>query len=369
MRILLWSESFWPRIGGVELLGVHLVKALRERGHEPVVLTSRDTEAVPEEESLDGVRVVRRRFREPQDAADISGIVALRREVVALKRDFRPDVVHVFHVGANVLFHALTIDDPSVPSVVTLHIRLEPALLKPGTAMGLTLRRAAGIATCGASLRDELRARVPELARRTCVIPNRIPRPAAEPAPLAFDPPVVLFLGRLIDQKGFDLGLEAFATAAHRHPEARLIVAGDGPDRSTLERRARELGLAKRVDLRGWVEPAATTAVINEATLVAMPSRFEPYPLVALEAMHLRRPVVAFGVDGLREIVRDGATGRLVAPGDVPAFGEALADLLGDPERTRRLGEAAQEWAIEPPAWDDHVAAYEALYARAAGGS
>jgi glycogen synthase len=366
MRILLSSESFWPRIGGVEVLGVHLVKALRDRGHEPVVLTSRDTDAVPEEESLDGVRVVRRRFREAQDAADPAAIAALRRDVVALKRDVGPDVVHVFHIGANVLFHALTLDEPSV---VTLHMRLPPALLEPGTAMGRTLRRAAGIATCGASLRDDLCARAPELAGRTHVIPNRLPRPAAGPEPLPFDPPVVLFLGRLIDQKGFDLGLEAFAAAARRHPRARLIVAGDGPDRPALERRAGELGLAERVELRGWVEPAATAAAINEATVVAMPSRFEPYPLVALEAAHLGRPVVAFGVDGLREIVRDAATGRLVAPGDVPALGEALAAALADPAGTQAQGRAALEWAGEPPVWEDHVAAYEALYAGAAEAS
>jgi glycosyltransferase involved in cell wall biosynthesis len=364
VRILLWSDGFWPRIGGVEVIGAHLVRALRDRGHEVTVLTARDHEDVPAEEDMDGIRVLRRRFREPQDAGDVEGILAERRWVTELQRDLRPDVVHVFHVGPNVLFHVQTRSAHPAPAVVTLHLALPPELLEPGTAMGRALREAAWVTTCSAGLRDDLVARLPELAGRSSAVLNRLPPPPVEPAPLPFDPPTLLFLGRLISQKGFDLGLSAFARVADRHPRARIVVAGDGTERAALERQVAELGLAERVEFAGWVAPGATAGLMNRVTAVVMPSRFEPYPLVALEAGQMGRPVLAFDIDGLGEIVIGGVTGTLAPAGDVGALAGAMDALLADPDGARALGRAARAHSLADGSWEAHVDAYEAIYER-----
>jgi glycogen(starch) synthase len=366
MRILLWSDVFWPRIGGVEVIASHLIRALRDRGHELTVLAPLE-EGQAAEEEMDGIPVLRRRLREAQESRDIEWILEERRWVDDLLRELAPDVVHVFHVGANILFHLQTRPLHSIPDVITLHVPLRPELLKAETALAGALRGAAWVTTCSSGMAEDLVREMPELAERSSAVLNRLPPVPIEPSPLPFDPPTLLLLGRLSPQKGFDLGLSAFAQVADRHPSARVVVAGGGTEREPLERQAAELGLADRVEFIGWVVPAATADVINTATAVVMPSRFDPYPLVALEAAQMGRPVLAFDVDGLGEIVLDGATGRLAPAEDVAGLAAAMDAFLADPDGARALGREARERSLADGSWEGHVDAYEAIYERLAG--
>jgi nucleoside-diphosphate-sugar epimerase len=95
VRILFWSPLFWPHIGGTEVLGAQLVGALHERGHEITVLTRRDPRELAPEDELGGVRIMRHPFGEALERRDIDAVVAARRAVAQIKREFRPDVIHV----------------------------------------------------------------------------------------------------------------------------------------------------------------------------------------------------------------------------------------------------------------------------------
>ena len=152
--------------------------------------------------------------------------------------------------------------------------------------------------------------------------------------------PIVGFTGRLTRQKGVDVLLRAFAKLEKKLPDARLVLAGDGPDRPALEELARSLGL-RRVTFLGWRGDIAD--ILADVSLLAVPSRWEGFGLVALEAMALGKPVVAARVSALPEIVVAGETGLLVDPGRPDLLAEALQALLSDPARAEGMGRAGRD--------------------------
>jgi glycosyltransferase involved in cell wall biosynthesis len=360
VRVLYWCDLFWPHLGGAEVLSADLIEALGQRGGEALVVTRQDPASLPGEARFRGVSVRRLPFFTAFADGNVDRLIAARHEVGRIKQSFAPDLIHVMSFGASVLFHLDTVAEYPAPSVVTLHG--ERALETGDTLLLRTLRAADWVTGVSAFVLDQARALVPEIRPRSSVIYNGRPSPLLPPEPLPADPPTLLCLGRLVARKGFDLALSAFASLADGIPCLRLIVAGDGPARAALERQAARLGVADRVEFLGAVGPAEIPAVINRATVVAVPSRREGLPLVALEAALMARPVVATRVGGLPEVVVDRKTGLLVDPDDEQALAEALASIVTDPERAARLGERARRRAIERFGWAQCVAAYASLY-------
>jgi glycogen(starch) synthase len=162
--------------------------------------------------------------------------------------------------------------------------------------------------------------------------------------------------------KGFDLVLTALSTLIREYPTVRLIMAGDGPERATLEKQANALGLKDAVEFRGWVHPDSVPALINTATIVLMPSRFESLPLVALQAAQMNRPVIATCVGGLPEVITHNQTGLLVEPENSQALTSAVSDLLGNPAHAVHLGQAAGIRASTYFSWERHIDSYAVLY-------
>jgi glycosyltransferase involved in cell wall biosynthesis len=148
--------------------------------------------------------------------------------------------------------------------------------------------------------------------------------------------PLVVHVGRLDAMKGQRELLQAFGQL----PDAYAVLVGDGPLRAELERRAAELGVAERVRFTGMRDDVAE--VMAAADVVTLPSHVEAFGLTLLEAMLQARPVVASAVGGIPCVVVDGETGLLVPPGDSKALGWALGELLSDPARAQRLGDAGR---------------------------
>jgi glycogen(starch) synthase len=368
MRVLLWSELFWPYVGGAEVFAARLLPALHDRGHEFLVVTSHDYLELPDEASFGGIPVRRLPFRAVVARRDLAQLRALRAEVAALKHAFAPDLVHANGLGPSLLFHLLTRAAPPAPWLLALHQEVLPDQVgRADTLLHQALASASRIVACAEAVLAQARQVAPEIAGRASVIRNAVTVPAAMPAPLPFAPPRVLCLGRLVPAKGQDVALTAFAGLRRRFPALRLVLAGDGTARSTLERQADALGIADAVDFLGWVDPAQLPALLNTATVVVLPSRREGLPLVAVHAALMARPVVATRVGGLPEAVIDGETGLLVDPEDPPGLAAAVAWLLERPRDAERLGRAARARAREVLGWKRCVNAYEAIY-RAVGG-
>jgi glycosyltransferase involved in cell wall biosynthesis len=194
--------------------------------------------------------------------------------------------------------------------------------------------------------------------------------PRAVRAELGFPPeaPLVLFAGRLAEQKRVDDLLKALDLLQHVQADVRTIIAGDGPLRARLEATAHAYHLDGRVRFLGHRDDVPR--LLAAADILVLPSAYEGLPNVVLEAMRYRKPVVATAAPGTTEVVVDGETGILVPIGELILLTRAIRDLVRDPERRRRLGEAGRARAEAHFGADAMVAHFADLYedlARAKG--
>jgi len=149
-------------------------------------------------------------------------------------------------------------------------------------------------------------------------------------------------VGRLRHEKGHAVLLKAFAILRNAHPNARLLIVGDGPDRAALEKQALDLGIENRIQWAGIRLPEEVRRLYCAMDVVAIPSLAEGYGLVAAEALAAGRPVVASEVGGLVEVVLHEHTGLRVPPRDPNALAGALERLLTDRSLSRQLSGAGQ---------------------------
>lgn len=174
----------------------------------------------------------------------------------------------------------------------------------------------------------------------------------------------LLFVGRLNEQKGLRLLLDALGGMQRR---ARLSVVGEGPEALMLRSQATMLGVADRVTWHGALPQQQLAELYRRASAVVIPSLHEGLGLVAVEAQLCETPVVAFDSGGLADVIADGETGLLVAPGDVAGLARALDRTLADAQLARALGTAGRVRALEVFAPDAVAARYADLYRRLVG--
>jgi glycosyltransferase involved in cell wall biosynthesis len=308
--------------------------------------------------------VTLRHVRRPIDPlVDLRGLA----ELVRLMLRLRPDVVHANSSKAGILGRiAATLTGVPV-RVFTVHGWAFRAYDPPASTLYLwadrAMRRLTTRIVCVAEseLSSGVAARTCDPAR-TVVIPNGVPldRPQRRHPARLDEPATILSVGRLRAPKDFLTLVRAAARLPAR--SARVRIVGDGPDRTELEAEIDRLALDGTVELMG--ERADVPELLAAADVFVLPSRSEGMPMSVLEAMAAGLPVVASAVGGVPELVQDGTTGALVAPGDPDALGAALAALAGDPAARGRLGAAGRaraEARFGADAWQRaHVDLYRA---------
>jgi glycogen(starch) synthase len=357
MRVLFWSLGFLPEIGGIEVLAGKLLSAMRQRGHEYLVVTSRSNKSLPEQTIYDGIPI--HRFPFWQSLANVDELAVVTQRVAKLKRLFAPDLIHLNGVGRDSFFHLVTAGAHAAPLLITLHGEWVP---QADALVRSALQSADWVAGCSGAILKIGQRLAPDIIPRSCVIHNAVEEPATAPESPPVDTQRVLCLGRMSQEKGFDLALAAFALLVKRFPRARLAFAGDGPTRHHLEQQASALGVAQFVEFLGWVSRDRLPDLINTCTVVVIPSRQESLPLVALEAGLMARPVVGSRVGGLPEIVLHQQTGLLVDKEDSPALAEAIAYLFEHPDSAAQMGQAARNRVQRKFNWGQHVDSYDKLY-------
>ncbi|MBV8818767.1 MAG: glycosyltransferase [Acidobacteriaceae bacterium] len=178
--------------------------------------------------------------------------------------------------------------------------------------------------------------------RKLRVVKNGVDTDIFRPSPdWPADDGYILFVGRLVEQKGVEYLLRAFSYVHQKFPDVRLKILGHGEFEAWLERLAANLMLSSHVEFLKWVPHEQTASLYQRARLVVVPSVFEPFGMVALEAMACKRPVVASRIGGLREIVQHGKTGFLVHPKDHLDLAQWMMTLLSDAELRQKMGEAS----------------------------
>ncbi|MFH1866385.1 MAG: glycosyltransferase family 4 protein [Candidatus Eisenbacteria bacterium] len=155
------------------------------------------------------------------------------------------------------------------------------------------------------------------------------------------DDRIAILIGRFAPRKGHTFALRALTRARERVPELKMLFAGDGELEGELKTEARELGLEEHVLFAGFRRDVPRLLAASDALI--LPSESECLPLVILEAMSARLPVIATDVGGISEAVDDGRTGLLVRPRDADGLADALVSVLGDPERARSMGLAGRK--------------------------
>lgn len=368
MRILLWTSFLRSTYGGLETFIQLVVPRLLDRGHE-VAIADEEWEAdVDAEEYAPGVRLVRMPRPEAVEGSPLEALAEGVRRARRLLAEFDPDVVHVCKACPSV-FYLLRGDVARLPPLLfNLHGAHVAPLADPQTLGGHMLRSADWIVACSRATLEHLVALAPEIRPRASVVYNGVPAPDRPVTPPRFDPPRLVCLGRLHEEKGFDVALAAADRLSPRWPGLEVVVAGEGPARAELESLARRGRLPGRVSFPGWVFPGAVHDLLEAATVVLVPSIHEGFGLVALEAALAARPVVASSVEGIPEVVVHEETGLLVPRGDADALAGAVARLLEDPALAAALGARARERAIERFGVDRCVDGYVEVYRRIARG-
>ncbi len=181
---------------------------------------------------------------------------------------------------------------------------------------------------------------------------------------MRFSGPFVLFTGRLASNKGLPPLLEAFGKLAPRFPDLQLVLVGqDGGEGPQVRALAERLGLSSRVHLTGFVEDESLLAsAYAQAEVFVLPSDYEAFGLVLLEAMAQGTPVIASRVGGIPSLVEEGKNGRLVPPRDVPALASALEELLTDRARARAMGAYGRTTTVPRHTWERTVEGLEQVY-------
>ena len=278
-----------------------------------------------------------------------------------LLRQARPRVVVGFVGPTNVtvILAARQLDLPVVVSE-----RNDPALQElpaPWQHIRKRIYRWATLVTANSrGALDTMQAFVP--SSKLAYVPNPVVMrdPAPDPAPRG---PIILGVGRLVPQKGFDILLRAFASGARDMAGWRVEILGDGPLRRELARLAETLGIRERVVFHGRVaDPFSHYA---RAAVFVLPSRFEGMPNVLLEAMASGLPpIVSDASPGPLEEVTDGENGLVVPAGDVAALAGAMTRLAGDAELRHTMGQASRTRAAEH-GLEKTLAVWDAVLARA----
>ena len=173
---------------------------------------------------------------------------------------------------------------------------------------------------------------------------------------------VIAKLARLFELKGHEYVLAAAGEVCAKHPAARFLFIGDGILRDSLEAEARRAGLAEKIKFAGLVPAAEVPGYLGAADLVVHASLREGLPRALPQALLAGTPVVAFDVDGAREVVRDGETGLLVPPRDAAALSAALLRMIEDQDFAARTAAAGRELAMELFPTEVMVGKIAALY-------
>lgn len=341
---------------GAETQLVALACALPKERYEARIVLLKERDDFQDVLAGAGIRVVALHRRGP---ADLGLAFRLAREV----RRFRPHVVHSFLFPANLLAAAVG-RVTRVPRVVVSQRSSYDSTLPGGwrwiARFGHRFAHRV-VVNSRAALEEEIAAGCPP--RLLVHVPNAAPdRSYGAEGPLDSVPAsgFVLSLGQLDSRKGHRVLIAAWPAVARAHPEARLVLVGDGPRRPELEAQARALGVTASVTFAGFRAPVHP--FVSASRLLVQPSLTEGMPNAVLEAMSAGRPVVASRTGGVPELVVHEETGFLVAPGDPDALAAAIVRMLSDPAGAARLGAAGAARARSLFSMESVRSAFESVY-------
>jgi GalNAc-alpha-(1->4)-GalNAc-alpha-(1->3)-diNAcBac-PP-undecaprenol alpha-1,4-N-acetyl-D-galactosaminyltransferase len=352
--------------GGAERVAATLCNAWAREGREawliPTFLGSREI-AYPLDEA------VHVHFLAQSFAATASQVPTPLRKVFLLRqllRKAKPDVIVSFLPSTNVLAVAAS-RGLGIPLVVCE--RADPAAdtdLHPALRIARLIAYPFADRLCVQTRQAAERMRwLSRLCGKPEIIPNPLPQSLVSPSLRIRQHPrfgIIIAVGRLSPEKGFDGLLRAFHLGFRDAPEWKLEIWGEGPQRASLEALIQELRLESRIKICGHTTDPWSAMV--RAQLFALTSAYEGFPNAMLEAMALGLPAVAYDCNsGPRDLTDGGRVGRLVPPGNEVALAQTLRDLADDPGRRKALGDAGAEFVAAQFSLNSVMARWDEVFA------
>ena len=369
-RLILINYEYPPVGGGGGNATQHLARGFARLGHVPMVLTAAWGD-LPRMEHVDGVTIRRiPAFRQRADRCSIPEMAAFTTSAMlsapGLARQWRAEAALVFFavpcgpIGwllkrMNRLPYAISLQGGDVPG-------FDPGTLSrhhqiTGGAIRYLWRDAHAVVANSLGLADLARRHAPNQSIGVIPAGADIAGIAAKQNYASSLDIQLLFVGRLVKQKGLDVLLEALARIS---PALRwkLTLVGDGPEWATLAGQAARFKFPERVSLRGWVNKEELAVYYGAADIFVLPSRDEGMANALLEAMAAGLPVVATRIAGTNEVMIDGVTGLLAEAGDPETLANALTALMTDPAKRESFGRAARarvatayDWNVIATQW------------------
>jgi len=338
MRILVYTPAFLPKIGGLELNTAHLAEQIRKAGHEVTVVTT-----TPGGSPDSGYRVV----RNPSPG-----------ELLRWTRWC--DVFYQSNVSLRGLWPLLLVRRPWVVSHHSWYCRTDGRIAWPDRLKRWLLRFAASSIAVSQAVADDLEV-------HSVVIPNPYRDDLFRRLPGIERTEDLVFLGRLVSDKGVDVLLDALARLAGEGLRPRLAIVGDGPEAPRLREQSARLGLGGQVEFLGIRKGEELVEILNRHRILVVPSRYnEPFGIVVLEGIACGCIVVGSQGGGLREAI--GPCGDTFRNGDAADLARVLGHRLRHPELDASCHEqAAAHLALHSTA--RATAAYLREIERSAGGS
>jgi glycosyltransferase involved in cell wall biosynthesis len=357
VKVLVVSGIWPPDVGGPASHAPEVARFLSGRGHDVEVVTTARAKPAP---APYPIRAVSRRAPK--------GAIHFRTAALVRSRARRADVVYTTGMFGRSAAGALAARRPYV-----VKLTADPAFERSrrrglvqgdveefqhggGGVAAAVLRRArdfelrhAAHVFCPSSYLRELVLSWGVPADRVSVLPNPAPElPELRPREtlrqeLGLNGATLAFAGRLTAQKSLERALDAVAA----NDGVRLVIAGEGPDRATLEGRANELGISDRVGFLGAQPRERVVELFHAADAAILTSSWENFPHTVVEALAVGTPVLAMAAGGVAEVVRDGVNGLLVSPGDTAALTATVQRYFADASLRERLRSAAASSVAE----------------------
>jgi glycosyltransferase involved in cell wall biosynthesis len=373
MNILLLNYEYPPLGGGAGNATANMAREMAALGHTVQVITAAYGD-LPRRETVDGFAIWRipavRRFADHCSPLEmLSFMISAGVALPIMARRFRPAACVAFFgipCGPAAWMLGKLCD---VPYIVSLRGGDVPGFQPydlaryhklTGPLIRFLWRGAAAVVANSQGLAELARKSAGDTPIR--MIANGVDTQRFQPAvDTLHDGPVrLLFVGRVVRQKGLDVLLDALS----RLPDTasfELTIIGDGPLRAELAAQAARLGLDQRTHFVGWVGREDMPGALGRADVFVFPSRDEGMPNAVLEAMAAGLPVAATRISGNEELVADGETGFLVPPDDPAGLAAVLTRLVGDRSLCRRLGAAGRDKVVREYSWRIVAERYIAL--------
>ena len=382
-RVLFLAWEYPPlTVGGLSRHAYDLSRQLVQEGWDVHVVTAA-VAGSPAHETMEGVQVHRVDVLRPDGGEFIHWVFALNLAMIEYcQHGLFPNVpFDLLHAHDWLVYDAAKAlkDQFGLPLVATIHatehgrnggIHTDLQRRIHNTEWKLTYE-AWRVIVCSTYMMREVEQVFQLPADKIDMIPNGV-----DPGQMAFrqavtgrekyaraEEKIVLFLGRLVREKGAHVLLEAVPEILAAYPFAKFVFTGEGPMRPSLEDRARRLGVDRNVYLTGFVSDEDRNRLLGSAAVAVFPSLYEPFGIVALEAMAAGTPVVASAVGGLADIVRHEQNGLTALNGDAHSFAVQIGRLLRDDELAKRVADTAKA-EVEHYNWGNIAKSTIAVYGR-----